>query len=126
MADLLQESSQWLEDNRDEKRTIEVDYSRDAAVISDIAATVGRTEFEIVNEFGIVERWESRDYLILTGDLDFGSGAVLPERGDEVRETVGSAVFVYEVMSPAGQNFYRYSDPFHQTLRIHTKQVGTE
>jgi len=126
MADLLQESSQWLEDNRDEKRTITVDYDRDGDVISDVNATVGKHIFEIINGFGIIERWESRDYLILSEDLNFGSGPVVPERGDEIRETVGSIVYIYEIMAPSGEDFYMYSDPFRQTLRIHTKQVRTE
>jgi len=126
MPDLLQESSQWLEDNRNERRTILIDYSRDTSVIAGMSATVGKTLFEITNVYGIIERWESRDYLILSADLDFGAGPVLPDRGDDIRETVGSTVFVYEVMAPSGEDFYVFSDPFRQTLRIHAKQVRTE
>ena len=126
MTDLLQESSTWLEVNRDEKLTIEVSYSRDGNAIPAVAATVGKTEFEIDNGFGVVERWQSRDFLILAEDLDFGLGVTFPERGDKIREIQGSTTFVYEVMSPPGQDFFRYSDQFRQTLRIHTKQTGTE
>lgn len=33
-------------------------------------------------------------------DLDLGSGPILPRAGDQVRETVGTSVFVYEVNRP--------------------------
>ena len=46
--------------------------------------------------------------------------------GDQVRETAGTNVFVYEVNAPGGQPPFRYSDPYRRVLRIHTKHIATE
>ena len=43
-----------------------------------------------------------------------------------LKKTAGEQVFVYEVLAPGNEPHYRYSDPFRQVLRIHSKHVGTE
>ena len=75
---------------------------------------------------GLIHRVESRDFLVRTAELDLGAGPILPRAGDQVRETVGTSVFVYEVNAPGGQPPWRYSDPYRRVLRIHTKHIGTE
>jgi len=92
----------------------------------EVQATIGRTEFEQADDAGLIHRTESRDFLIRTADLDLGAGPTLPRAGDQVRETVGTQVFVYEVNAPGGQPPFRYSDPYRRVLRIHTKHIGTE
>jgi hypothetical protein len=93
----------------------------------DVAATVGRTEFEGVDAYGAVERTESREFLILAVDLVLAGGAAaLPEPGDRISEVQDGATYVYEVMAPARQPCWRWSDPYRRTLRIHTKEVGIE
>ncbi len=89
-------------------------------------ATIGRTEFEIAGDYGVIERVESRDFLVLTEDLVLVGNATLPERGDRIRETRGTTTYVYEVMAPGQEPHWRYSDPYRKTLRIHTKQIATE
>lgn len=123
MADLLQRASDWLEDQRTRHATRLVIYQRGAAQI-EVQATIGKTVFEIDGGAGILEKTESRDYLILAADLVLDDELTLPNRGDRIQETEGK-VFVYEVMSPGRQPHYRYSDPYRKTLRIHTKHVET-
>lgn len=122
---LLERASNWLEDRRTQHATSSVTYQRanDTVVV---AASVGRTTFEVDNGFGVVERTESRDFLVLTDDLVLGGTRTLPERGDRVRETQGATTFVYEVMAPGKEPHWRYSDLYRRTLRIHTKHVATE
>jgi hypothetical protein len=74
----------------------------------------------------VVERIESRDFLILAEDLVLDGTVVLPVRGDRIRETQGGKVYVYEVVAPGNEPCWRYSDPFRKTLRIHTKHIATE
>ena len=124
MADLLQQASSWLEDQRTRHATRQVTYRRGASQAI-VSATVGKTIFRIEGD-GILERIESRDYLILTADLVLDDQQTLPERGDRIRETEGSKTFVYEVMAPGKEPHWRYSDPYRKTLRIHTKHVDTE
>ncbi len=55
-----------------------------------------------------------------------GDAVTLPERGDRIQETHGTATFTYEVTAPGKEPCWRYSDPYRQTLRIHTRQIETE
>lgn len=123
--DLLRNGSAWLEAQRTRFASGTIVYRRGAATVQ-VAATIGRTLFEIDNGYGAVERTESRDYLLQAADLVLDGLVVLPQRGDQVRETVGQQTFVYEVLAPGKEPAWRYSDPYRQTLRIHTKHVATE
>ena len=91
-----------------------IEYRRGLEVLN-ITATVGKTDYEVEDENGIKVGAEVRDFLITAADLPF-----TPESGDVV-------VFegrTFEVMNLTGQGCWRYSDPFHQTLRVHTRQTG--
>ena len=122
---MLQQGSDWLEDQRVKHMTRSVLYGRGASSV-EVPATIGRTVFEVDDGYGVLERTESRDYLILAGDLVVDGQQTLPERGDRIRETQDTQIFVYEVMAPGKEPAWRYSDPYRKTLRIHTKQVDTE
>ena len=91
-----------------------------------VAATVGKTVFRLDKGYGVQERIESRDYLILAADLQIGGTPALPKPGDQVRETEDGKTFVYEVLAPGNEPCWRYSDLYRVTLRIHTKLVATE
>ncbi|QOJ01040.1 MAG: hypothetical protein HRU70_11260 [Phycisphaeraceae bacterium] len=125
MGDLLDRGSAFLDDQRHKHMSRTVVYQRGAEA-KEVLATIGRTEFEQADDAGLIHRVESRDFLVRAADLDLGAGPVLPRAGDQVRETVGTSVFVYEVNAPGGQPPFRYSDPYRRVLRIHTKHIATE
>jgi hypothetical protein len=127
MPDMLGQGSAWLEDQRHKHLSRSVVYQRGEESI-ELAATIGRTEFEQVDQSGMVNKIESRDFLVRRSDLILGGAPSLPKPGDRIRETSDEQIFIYEVMSPLGGNEppFRYSDPNRHTLRIHTKHVGTE
>ena len=125
MADLLQTGSDWLQQQRTRHMSRPVLYERGTSSV-ELPATVGRTLFETDDGTGVLERFEARDFLVLAEDLMLDGQLTLPEPGDRVRETVGSQIFVYEVMAPGNEPVWRYSDPYRKTLRIHTKQIDTE
>ena len=125
MGDLLAQGSAWLEAQRTQHLTGRVSYQRGTDSV-EIAATIGKTVFQVDKGYGVQERVEARDYLVLTEDLVLGGQLVLPKAGDRVREVEGSMAFVYEVMAPGNEPCWRYSDPYRQTLRIHAKLVATE
>lgn len=122
MVDLLESASAWLDQMRLKHCSRTVTYQRGAASV-DIPATVGSTTYEIDDGYGVVEAWESRDYLIPTESLVLNEQQTLPQRGDRIRETAGTRVFLYEVMAPGKEPHFVYSDPYRRTLRIHTKHV---
>jgi len=123
--DLLELGAAWLEDQRTRHLSRMVAYLRGNDSVN-VAATIGRTEFEQADEYGVVHRTESRDFLITAADLVLADKPVLPQAGDRIRETDGDQIFLYEVMAPGGEPPWRYSDPYRRTLRIHTKHVDME
>jgi hypothetical protein len=125
VADLLERASAWLENQRVKHITRTVVYQRGVETL-DVLATIGQTVFQIDDGAGAMLRVESRDYLIAATDLALGGSLALPQRGDRIRETQGTQVFVYEVMAPGDEPHWRWSDPYRKTLRIHTKQVDQE
>ena len=128
MGDLLDRGAAFLDAQRHQHLSRPVLYRRGTDE-KEVQATIGKTEFEQVDDVGgagLIHRVESRDFLVRTAELDLGAGPILPRAGDQVRETVGTSVFVYEVNAPGGQPPWRYSDPYRKTLRVHTKHVSTE
>lgn len=125
MADLLEIGSQWLQSQRKLHATRTVTYRRGTATVT-VQATVGRTVFEQEDGNGAIVRMQVRDYLIDAADLVLGGQPTLPECGDRITETVGTTQFIYEVMPLGTEPHWRYSDPYRQTLRIHTKHITTK
>lgn len=125
MADILETASNWLETQRIKYRTRTVTYVRGGDQV-ELAATIGRTQFEVDDGYGVIERIESRDYLVTAVEVVLAGIPTLPERGDQIRETQDGTVFIYEVLAPGKEPHWRYSDPYRHTLRIHTKQIATE
>jgi len=125
MPDVLEKGLAWLDDQRHAHMTRTVVYQRGADAV-EIAATIGRTEFEQVDEHGVVQRLQSRDFLLRSADLVLAGAPTLPKAGDRIRETAGAQTFVYEIMAPGSEPPWRFSDPYRKALRIHTKHVATE
>lgn len=125
MGDMLNTGLKWLEDQRHTHLTREITYQRGAESVT-LLATIGRTDFEQLDEFGVLHRAQARDFLVLSADLVLGGATTLPQAGDRIRETEGDVTYVHEVMAPGGQPPWRYSDAFRRTLRIHSKLVSTE
>jgi hypothetical protein len=125
MTNLLDQGAAWLADQLKTHASTEVVYQRGADQVA-VQATIGKTEFEIDDGAGIIQRVQSRDYLIQAADLQLAGLVTLPQAGDRIRERVGEKTFVYEVLAPGNQPHFRYSDPFRNLLRIHTKNVDTE
>lgn len=80
-----------------------------------VSAVPGRTVFRSSNEYGAWVRTETRDFIVPAGELDLE-----PETGDVI-------VFdgeEYEVLAPAGEPVWRWSDPYRTAKRVHTKHTG--
>jgi hypothetical protein len=120
VVDLLENASAWLAGRRTKFLSRPVTYCRGADSVA-VQATVGKTVFEVDDGSGVLETFESRDYLVAAANLVLGGAAVKPQRGDRI--TDGGKV--YEVMAPGKEDVFRFSDPYGVTLRIHTKQVDT-
>jgi len=119
VGDLLRQGGQWLEQQRTAHCSSQVTYRREAAELQ-VDATFGRTEYDVEDEHGLRVGAQVTDFLILAEV--FSPLFDEPQAGDQI---VADGV-VYEVMNLAGQGHWRWSDPYRTTMRIHTKEVGTE
>jgi len=115
----MEKALNWLEAQRKKHLSIPVIYRRGRITV-ELPATIGKTVFKIQDEYGRIVHYESRDYLISSSDLVIKGPVTLPQKGDEIIENG----FIYEVMAPANEPEWRYSDTYRQTLRIHTKLTG--
>lgn len=122
MADLLQRGAAWLAGQMKSHASQTVVYQRGTLSVS-LAATIGRTEFEVLTETGGAVRVVTRDYLLDAADLVLGGAVVTPKAGDRIAETVGDEQHVYEATMVGAEPPWRWSDPHRQRLRIHTQRV---
>jgi hypothetical protein len=122
VVDLLDAGFAWLEQQRRRFLCQDVLYRRGDVVLT-APATVGKTTFEVVTAGGVLERIESRDFLIGAAAL---AVVGLPQRGDRIVEMRGNQTHTYEVLAPGREPHWRWSDPGHRCYRIHTKHLTTE
>ena len=115
---LLERGLAWLTAMQQQFDACRVLYQRGPR-FAELKAPLGKTTLEIDDTHGI-EQFESRDFLIPAQRLVLVGERVLPLAGDRIRQINGPA---YEVLAPAHEPPFRYSDPFGKVLRIHTKQV---
>ncbi len=118
MGDLLRQGSHWLEQQRAAHCSSQVTYRREATQLP-VAATFGRTRYEVADESGLTVGAQVADFLIAAEDL--GPTFSEPQPGD----VIVADGRLYEVMA-LGPDFrgWRWSDPYRTTMRIHTKDVG--
>lgn len=121
MADLLRTGSAWLADRLAAAAGSTVSYVR-ANNTATLTATVGKSMFESQSQSGVLEQWESRDYIVKTEELPYGE----PQRGDRIYEELGGVANVYEVTAPRGVPLFHYADSFQTCVRVHTRRVDTD
>lgn len=124
MSDLLRQGCAWLATMFKSHAAHTVTYVRGEQTV-DVLATVGSTTFDVEKSFG-VQSFEARDYLVTPADLVLGGVTITPAKGDQVKETIGGTIVVYEVMAPGTEAVWGYCDAGRAMLRVHTKQVGVE
>ncbi len=117
MPDMLAAGAAWLTSQLNAAASTTITYRRGSDE-AEVTATIGRSDFEATGQSGVIENWESRDFLIPTDDLPFGE----PLRGDTIVESAGGLEVEYEVAAPRGVPVFRYGDAFRSIVRVHTKQ----
>jgi len=115
MSDLLASGASWLAGQLSASASRSVRYSR-GADYGTVSATIGTSRFESQGTSGVIEQWESRDFIIKSGTLPFGE----PLRHDRIIDTINGVDITYEVTSPRGVPVFHYGDAFRTTVRVHT------
>lgn len=120
--DMLRTGSAWLTDQLKSSAGTLVAYVRGGNTAT-MVATIGRSVFESASTSGVIEQWESRDFVVKTIELPYGE----PQRGDRIYENLTDGLAnVYEVSSPRGVPLFHYADAFQTAVKIHTKKVDTD
>jgi hypothetical protein len=117
MSDLLKQGLTWLSQQRTNHMASLVQYQRAGQTPITVQATFGRTEYDITDGAGASLQTHVVDFLILASDL---ADLHPPQRGDVILANHHQ----YEVLDLPGDGSWRWSDPYHTTLRIHTKDIG--
>ena len=115
MSDMLASGASWLAGQLAAGASRSVRYYR-GADYGAVNATIGTSRFESQGTSGVIEQWESRDFVIKAGTLPFGE----PVRHDKVIDTINGVDVTYEVTSPRGVPVFHWGDAFRQTVRVHT------
>lgn len=116
---MLDTGSLWLDSILGTSEGVEVTYRRGAAEVELEGVVVGQTLIGSDFGVGIVQTWQTRDYLIPTADLILGGNVTEPEVGD----TIEQGGVTYRVTEADDGRPWRYSDEATRTmLRVHTKQ----
>ena len=100
-----------------------VTYSRGATSV-EIAATMGRSGFEITGTDGAFTALETHDSIVDPSLLVINSSEVTPRPGDKITWEVDGSIREYRVLDISGFQNHKY-DPLRKTLRIYTKLVGS-
>ena len=120
MSNILQTGMAWMAAQLQTGVAVTITYRRGTEFVS-FVATLGSSLLKTTDTSGRVklERTD-RDFIFAASLLNFGGGAVTPQRGD----TVESGGECFEVMAPGREPHYRYLDPHKTMLRVHSKYVG--
>lgn len=114
----LDTAAAWLDSTLATSDGVTVRYSRGIPYV-DVTAVLGQTPtgFDLGN--GILQTWQTQDFLIPQADFELSGSDVSPQVGDEVR----SGDVVFRVCLADDGRCWRFTDPYRRTMRIHTKEV---
>lgn len=105
-------------------RTIEIKHGANWITI---AATVGNSDLEVIDEHGQLTTIRTRDYLVDSDELVFNDIQFEPDTSMQIRETlVKNSVtrkWLYQVIAPDREQCFRYSDHHRNRMRIHTERI---
>lgn len=104
MSDLLAEGLDWLDGELFAHAARTVTYTRGTDSVA-VEALIGRLAAETLDVEESQLAYTGRRFLLHPAALDFGSGPVTPQRGDQIRLTTPDGkTAVYEVTGyPPGQ-----------------------
>jgi len=115
---LLRVGAAWLDRKRHEKLSEAVTYQRVGGSGFSVDATIGRTGSDQLTEGELVAGLKVRDSLIRAVDLRVSGTFVAPRRGDLVTDADGQ---VWEVVEIGGEECWRWSTEYKDSVRIHTR-----
>lgn len=87
-----------------------------------VTAQVTSQTYEGEDDQGIGVTFEATDFVLDMDDYDFGSGAVTPRDGDQIKRTINAVVHTYKVAPVPGRRCCE-PDVDRGEWLIHTKHI---
>jgi len=112
---LTEQAMKWLSSGMEKSLSVPAEYVTISGKRIPVQAVIGRTLFRAENEYGQTILTETRDFLVPAESLPD-----TPLRGEHIR--YGGRL--YEVLAPNGEPCWRWSDPYRNIRRIHTKETA--
>lgn len=124
MANLLADGIDWLASQLKTHASSAITYTRGASSVT-ITATIGRHVPRLLGtlEGGEVDTFETV-FTFDRADLDFGAGAVVPDRGDVVSFVDNGVTFTFDVLPTDGDRHWKEADAFGKRLEVRAKLSG--
>lgn len=124
-VDLMATGIAWLAEKLPAVAGQPIVYERDGNRIA-LCVTLGRKLLLLDDQLGGVRvEYTDRDYLIPAVSLVFDGEPITPRRGDLIYEVRDGRRQKFEVWAPGIEPPWRWSDPYHKTIRVHCKLVQT-
>jgi hypothetical protein len=125
-TDVMANGMAWLADQLQAHASQPVVYQRGSEQVA-LCATFGSTLLKLDDGAGGIrmERTD-RDFLIPAASLVLSGSPARPKEGDKVVYVKGGLLHTYQVLPYANEPQWRWSDPFHIQMRIHTKRISSE
>lgn len=125
---MIADGARFLSDTLQQFASVSAMLVRGAASC-DLRATIGKTDFDVLEGDGPAVRFATRDFIVRSRDLRLDGALTKPRRGDRIREWVRTndgyfSWIEHEVVSPGGGLEWRPCDGTEELIRIHTKRVG--
>lgn len=105
---------------------ITVTLRRGEQSTSDVPVAIGKSTAEVKDASGFVVETASRDYLIQRAHYTLGGVPVEPLDGDQIVETIGDQVVVWELLPLANEPAKRFWDEGRTVWRCHTQQLSEQ
>lgn len=122
MTNMLAWGASWLSDQLKQSAGESIIYRRGTDAI-ELVATIGATEYEADDGYGITVRLTSKDFLFEAAELILGGRVTVPQAGDVIDVQTCGGYERWEVMPiTSGGQCYNL-DPQGIRLRVHTRQT---
>lgn len=118
MGDLFADAAVWLDQQRRDHLSRSVRFLGYDGLDITLLAAIGSSQYESANEYGAIERWESRDYIVTRKDLPR-----MPAPGDTIVEERDGDNLSYAVSAPRGMPVWTPADSYGLSISIHTALV---
>ena len=113
----------WLDQKRNDHLSQTVIFSREGYPDTELAATMGVTHYDVLDEYGVKSVSIATDFIVSSASLVLSGFAVLPKVGDLFKVEENETYASYEVLDLDGRGHFQRADAGGVVFRIHTKQV---